>query len=157
MSYSAARALFLALLAASVFLNLVFLSPAGASPVPLEISRSAQLVRQLTVNNTVRERLQTVPEQPRAGDVIEHTISVLNLDKKAHKAVSVIGEVPVGTVYLEGSAICNVDATIRYAAGSDFRDPPLGVAADKYTAVQFIATQIRGGHRFEAKYRVVVK
>jgi len=160
----------------SAILFAVMLLAAGtalAADDPLQLVMQGNKVVTERKDGKAAEKLVELPEEVGAGDVLQYAINGVNTSKGALRNVSVVGDIPDGTVYVyksvngpkDGKTLVSIDGGKNYAkppikekvTQPDGSVKEVEVPVDRYTNIRFVTDELGAGQKFSYTYRVVVK
>lgn len=146
---------------------LVFSTASAQADNPINISYQAFIVSQVTAEDGTTEERLTESETARPGQVVEYRVTAVNQDPTTLPAgtVSVVGPIPEGTSYVDGSATpTSSQVFTEFSADAQtFSEPPVlsgetAVDPADYVAVRWtLQIPLEPQQEVRFVYRVVIE
>ena len=155
----------------SFLLVAVILAAAYAQDTPVDVRYQIYVVSEVTTDGGVAEERFSEATMARPGQVVEYRLFAVNVGETTLPAgtVLIIGPVPEGTTFVEGSATPSSDRVLTEYSGDEgvtYSEPPVLVTrndvtalveAEDYTAVRWtLLMPLEPGAEEALRYRVVI-
>ena len=117
-------------------------------------------------------KLMPLPEVVEKGDIIQYDIYGKNISEKTLKGIKSGGKIPVGTLFIQKSARCDVENTVSFSIdkGKTFATEPIKeiikidgqkeetiVSYERYTDIRFTIKKLEPGQKFKGSFGVTVR
>ena len=154
----------------SFLLAAVILAAAYGQDTPVNVRYQIYVVSEVTTDGVVEERFSEAT-MARPGQVVEYRLFAVNVGETTLPAgtVVIIGPVPEGTTFVEGSATPSSDRVLTEYSGDEgvtYSEPPILVTrndvtvlveAEDYTTVRWtLLIPLEPGAEEVLRYRVVI-